>query len=119
MRDAVFPITLVAAGVVWLLYNLDWIPSYDWLVTLILIGAGVGIVIVEGINKKSIVGGPLLIAIGLAWFLHFYYGWRWRHLAPALCIVAGVLMLIARHRSIPEMRAARDEPYSGGNGEPR
>ena len=113
MRDAVFPITLVAAGVVWLLYNLDWIPSYDWLVTLILVGAGVGIVVVEGINKKSIVGGPLLVAVGVAWFLHFYYGWRWRHLGPGLCIVAGLLMLIARHPSIPEMRPTRGEAGGG------
>lgn len=107
MRDSVFPITLVALGVVWLMFNLNWIPSFDWLVTLILIVSGIGILALEGINKKSIVGGPLLIAIGVTWLLHFYSDMRWRFLAPGLCIVAGVLMLIARHPAIPEARARR------------
>ena len=107
MRDSIFPITLVAAGAVWLLFNLDWIPSFDWLVTLILIGSGVGILLIEGVTKKSIVGGPLLIAIGVTWLLHFYVGVRWRFLAPSLCIIAGILMLIARADSIPEMRGRR------------
>ena len=107
MRDSIFPITLVAAGAVWLLFNLDWIPSFDWLATLILIGSGIGIMAIEGINKKSIVGGPLLIAIGLAWLLHFYAGVRWRSLGPGLCIVAGLLMLIARADAIPDGRAPK------------
>ena len=107
MRDSIFPITLVAAGAVWLLFNLDWIPSFDWLVTFILIGSGVGILLIEGLNKKSIVGGPLLMAIGVTWLLHFHVGVRWRFLAPSLCIIAGLLMLIARADAIPEMRGGR------------
>jgi hypothetical protein len=107
MRDSIFPITLVAAGVIWLLFNLDWIPSFDWVVTIILIASGIGILLLEGITKKSIVGGPLLIAIGLTWLLHFYAGVRWRFLAPGLCIIAGLLMLLARADSIPEVRAGR------------
>ena len=105
LRDATLPITLVVLGIVWLLFNLDWIPSFDWLVTLILIGSGVGILVIEGINKKSIVGGPMLIAIGLAWLLHFHFGVRWRFLGPGLCIAAGLLMLIARADAIPDGRA--------------
>lgn len=113
VRDSVFPVTLIAAGVIWLLYNLDWIPSFDWVATLILVGAGVALLALEGIHKKSIVGGPLLIAIGIAWLLHFHFGFRWRLLAPALCIVAGVLMLIARSDAIPESRAARSRDPAG------
>ena len=110
MRDSIFPITLVAAGVIWLLFNLDWIPSFDWVVTLILIGSGIGILLIEGITKKSIVGGPLLIAIGLAWLLHFHTGVRWRYLAPGLCIIAGLLMLLARADAVPELRNRRALP---------
>jgi len=105
LRDSVFPIVLIAAGATWLLFNLDWIPSFDWLVTFILIAAGIGILMIEGITKKSIVGGPLLIAIGIVWLLHFYAGMRWRFLAPALCIVAGLLMLVERASAIPETRS--------------
>ena len=107
-RDATLPIILLALGVVWLLFNLDWIPSFDWLVTAILVVSGLGILLIEGVNKKSIVGGPLLVAIGVAWLLHFHFDVRWRFLAPGLCIVAGVLMLIARIAAIPE--STRHEP---------
>lgn len=104
MRDSVFPIALIAAGAVWLLFNLDWVPSFDWVVTLILIGSGVAILILEGITKKSVVGGPLLIALGATWFLHFHFGVRWRFLAPSLFIAAGILMLVARMAAVPAIR---------------
>lgn len=104
MRDSIFPVTLIAAGVIWLLFNLDWIPSFDWVVTLVLMGSGIAILILEGITKKSLIGGPLLIALGATWMLHFYFGVRWRILAPSLFIVTGVLMLVARVASVPESR---------------
>lgn len=104
MRDSVLPITLIAAGATWLLFNLDWIPSFDWVVTLVLIGSGVAILILEGVTKKSVVGGPLLIALGVAWLLHFNFGVRWRFLAPCLFIVTGALMLVARLAAVPEIR---------------
>jgi hypothetical protein len=104
MRDSVVPITLIAAGALWLLFNLDWVPSFDWVVTLVLIGSGVAILILEGITKKSVVGGPLLIALGVTWFLHFRFGIHWRFLAPSLFIVTGALMLAARMAAIPDVR---------------
>src|SRR4051794_37785142 len=107
MRDVVLPITLIVAGLIWLLFNLDSIPSFDWVITLILVGAGIAILALEGLTKKSVVGGPLLIAVGLTWLLHFHYGIRWRFLAPSLAIVAGALMLVARSTAIPESRHPR------------
>ena len=104
MRDSVFPITLIAAGTLWLLFNLDWVPSFDWVVTLVLIGSGIAILILEGITKKSVVGGSLLIALGVAWFLRFHFGVHWRILAPSLFIVMGVSMLVARTAAIPRIR---------------
>jgi hypothetical protein len=110
MRDAVLPITLIAAGAIWLLFNLDWVPSFDWVVTLVLIGAGIAILVLEGITKKSVVGGPLLIAMGVTWFLHFQFGVRWHFLAPSLFIVTGTLMLGSRMASIPEVRKRGSSP---------
>jgi hypothetical protein len=110
MRDAAVPVVLIAGGLVWLLFNLDWIPSFDWVVTLILVGAGAAILALEGITRKSVVGGPLLMAMGLTWLLHFRYAVHWRFLAPGLCIVAGTLMLIARLPALPERRPGRGEP---------
>ena len=107
MRDSVLPVTLIAAGVVWLLFNLNWVPSFDWVITLVLIGAGVGILLLEGITRKSIVGGPLLIALGIVWFLHFYYYVYWRYLAPSVVIILGALLLAARAPGIAESRSTR------------
>jgi hypothetical protein len=110
MRDSVIPITLIAAGAIWLLFNLDWVPSFDWVVALVLIGSGVAILILEGVNKKSVVGGPLLIAFGVTWFLHFHFGVHWRFLVPCLFIVAGALMLVARMAVIPGNRSINPTP---------
>ena len=104
MRDSILPVTLIAAGAIWLLYNLDWIPSFDWVVTLVLVGSGIAILVLEGLTKKSVIGGPLLIALGAAWLLHFHFGVRWRILAPSLFIVTGGLMLVARLAIVPESR---------------
>ena len=110
MRDSVFPITLIAAGAIWLLFNLDWVPSFDWVVTLVLIGSGVAILILEGVTKKSVVGGPLLIALGVTWLLHFHFGVHWRFLAPCLFIVTGALLLVARMAAVPEIRSNAPAP---------
>lgn len=110
MRDSVLPVTLIAAGAVWLLFNLDWVPSFDWVVTIVLIGSGAAILLLEGITKKSVVGGPLLIVLGVAWLLHFHYGLQWRFLLPSLFIATGALMLVARTSAIPEFRAAAPDP---------
>ena len=107
MRDSVLLISLIAAGAVWLLFNLNWIPSFDWVVTLVLVGSGIAILLLEGITKKSIVGGPLLVALGVTWFLHFRIDVQWRFLAPSLFIVTGALMLASRSSSIPESRRPR------------
>jgi hypothetical protein len=110
MRDSVFPVALIAAGAVWLLFNLDWVPGFDWVVTLILIGSGVAIVILEGVTKKSLVGGPLLIALGATWFLHFHFGVRRRFLAPSLFIAAGMPMLLARTATVHVVRKSGPPP---------
>ena len=46
----------------------------------------------------------MLIALGAIWFIHFYFGIRWRFLVPSLFIVTGTLMLVARMAIVPEIR---------------
>ena len=103
-RDSVFPITLIAVGAIWLLFNLNWVPSFDWVITLVLVTSGIGILLLEGLTRKSIVGGPLLIVLGIAWWLHFYYYVHWRYLAPTLVIIIGGLLLATRLPNLPERR---------------
>jgi hypothetical protein len=106
MKDAGLPITLIVVGAVWLVWRMGWMPDKDWLIGLGFIGGGIGVLVVDRITKNSVVVGPFLISIGLAWLAHDRYRIGWTTLMPALMILLGVLMLCARHPAIPE-RGAR------------
>jgi len=62
--------------------------------------------VIDGLNKNSIVIGPILIAMGAAWWLNDRYRLSWSLIIPALLVLLGVLMLIARSPSIPDKRPA-------------
>jgi hypothetical protein len=104
MKDAALPVVLIALGAVWLLNSLHWLPEVHWLWILGLAGAGLGIMVLDGITKSSIVAGPLLILAGLLSFFREYHALQWRFIIPIMLIAAGICMLIARSPSIPESR---------------
>lgn len=104
MKDATFPIVMIVLGAVWLLSNLNWLPEVHWLWILGLAGAGIAILLLDGVTKSSIVAGPLLILAGVMSFLHHYYYVGWRFIIPVMLIAAGMMMLIARSGSIPVSR---------------
>jgi hypothetical protein len=104
MKDAALPVVLIVLGAAWLLNSLHWLPEIHWIWILGLAGAGLAILILDGMTKSSIVAGPLLILAGLLSFLHQYYALGWRFMIPVMLIAAGLLMLIARSPSIPESR---------------
>ena len=102
MKDASLPITLIIVGLVWLVWHFRLFPDIDWLIALGFIGGGIAVMVFEGINKNSIVIGPILIAMGGAWALNDRYRVSWSLLIPALLVLLGVLMLIARSTAIPD-----------------
>ena len=102
MKDASLPITLIIVGLVWLAWHFHFFPDVDWVIALGFIAAGIGVLVIERINKNSIVTGPLLIAIGIAWALHDQYRVSWSVMIPVILILLGVLMLVARSPRIPE-----------------
>ena len=106
MKDASLPVTLIAVGVGWLLWEFRLFPDVDWIISLGFIAAGVAVMAIDGVNKNSVVIGPFLIAIGAAWLLHDRYGTQWRYLIPVMLVVLGALMLIARSPRVPERRSA-------------
>ena len=70
MKDASLPVTLIAVGLGWLLWQFRLFPDVDWIISLAFIAAGVAVLVIDGFNKNSVVVGPFLIAIGIAWLLH-------------------------------------------------
>ena len=105
MKDAAFPVVLIVLGITWLLHSLNWLPDVQWLWILGLAGAGIAILVLDGITKSSIVAGPLLILAGLLSFCRQHYDLGWRFIIPVMLIAAGIFMLVARSPSIPESRA--------------
>ena len=107
MRDAGLPITLIVLGCVGIAWYLRLFPDLDWVVAIALVAGGVAILLFDGLTKSTVVLGPLLIAAGLAWWAHEFQGVSWRLLIPALLVLAGVLMLGARHPRLPEKRTPK------------
>ncbi len=107
MRDAALPITLIVVGLVWLAWYFGWIPDRSVLVSGGFIVAGIAILVADGLTKTSIVSGPFLIAMGIAWWLHDERDWSFRLIIPAMLVLLGVLMMIARNASIPERKAPK------------
>jgi hypothetical protein len=105
MKDASLPVTLIVLGVVWLIWHFGWFPDRDWIIALGFMGAGVAVLVIDRITKSSVVIGPFLIAIGIAWAVRYAYRASWSLLIPLLLILLGVLMLVARNPRIPDRRS--------------
>ena len=108
MRNAATPVTLIILGILGLIWYFGWLPDFDSITALALVLGGVAILVMDGITKSSVVLGPTLIAVGIAWWLHDQYRLRWTLLVSALLIVVGALMLIARQPGIPDKRGDSD-----------
>jgi hypothetical protein len=114
IRDATIPILLIVGGLALLAWNFGWIPDWNTLIAIAFILAGIAVLVFDGITKKSLVTGPILIALGIGWYGYFDLGWRSRLVIPVLMIFAGFMMLIARFAPISEtkehgMLAPRDK----------
>jgi hypothetical protein len=109
MRDAALPITLIIVGVIWLLWYQGWLPDKDWVIAIGFVAAGLAVLVLDGLTKNSVVMGPFLIAIGIAWVIHDRYRTSYALIVPAMLVILGVLMLVARSPSIPQRRTRVDK----------
>jgi hypothetical protein len=107
MRDAGLPITLIVLGFLGIAWYFRLFPDFDLIVAIALVAAGVAVMVFDGITKSSVVIGPFLIAAGIAWWAHEFHDASWRVLIPALLVLLGALMLVARRPNIPDKRAPK------------
>ncbi len=104
LRDATFPILLIVGGFALLAWNFGWIPDWNTLVAIAFVLAGIAVLLFDGLTKKSLVAGPILIAAGIAWYGYFDLHWRSRIVIPVFMIFSGFMMLIARFAPIAETK---------------
>lgn len=97
----VLPLFLIIAGAVWFLKSTDILPATATLVAAALVIAGIAVLVMDGINKQSIVAGPLLVYIGAAVYLRSQYFIGQSPLVALGMVILGCLLLLSRSNMIP------------------
>ena len=93
-RSSLFlPLFLIIFGAVWFLKTTDILPA-----TSTIVSAGM---VLAGVNKQSIVSGPLLVYIGAAVYLHNQYWLGYSPLVALGMMVLGCLLLLSRSDMVP------------------
>ena len=95
------PLFLIIAGAVWFLKTTDILPATATLVSIALAGAGIVVLVMDGINKQSVVAGPLLVYIGAAVYLKSQYLLGYSPLVALGMMVLGCLLLLSRSSLVP------------------
>jgi len=100
-KTLLIPFLLIAVGVGWLLSALGIAPSIDWVWTLGLATIGILAFLLSGIDKFTVVVGPLFLFASLLSVLRQTGKLDFNVEIPILVIWTGLLFLLARLKSIP------------------
>lgn len=97
----VVPIMVITVGVGWLLTTQGYGAGIDWVWSLGLAVVGVLTLALSGIDKVSIVIGPLFLIAGLFSVLRQAGRMNIDTEVPILVIVVGVLLMVAKLPAVP------------------
>ena len=101
-RSSLFlPLFLIIFGAVWFLKTTDILPATATIVSAGMAVAGIAVLVMDGVNKQSIVSGPLLVYIGAAVYLHNQYWLGYSPLVALGMMVLGCLLLLSRSDMVP------------------
>ncbi len=116
MRNTVLPIALIVFGLAWLAREMGWFHEVHMIVALAIIVLGAAILATEGINRSSVVSGPILVYVGAAWLAYDQGYVSSQVVWPVGVIVLGILLFIARLPAMPDpqqsTRRRRDRSQS-------
>ena len=85
----------------WFLKTTGILPATATLVSIALAVAGIVVLVMDGINKQSVVAGPLLVYIGAAVYLKSQYLLGYSPLMALGMMVLGCLLLLSRSSLVP------------------
>ena len=100
-KTLVVPVLLIALGTGWLLTAAGVAPGVSWVWILGLAAVGVMTLVAGGIDKLTIVVGPLFILASVLSMLRQTGRLHIDFEVPILVIAAGVLLLVARSPALP------------------
>ena len=95
------PLLLIIIGAGWLLTTLGVAPDINWIWTLSIVGIGLISFLIHGLDKVTVVVGPLFLTAGMLSVLRQAGRLSIDVEMPILVILSGILMMIARRPSIP------------------
>lgn len=98
------PLTLIIIGALWFLRSMDWFPATTLIIAFALIAGGILVLLLDGINKQSIVSGPFMMYIGAAIYASYEYNYETNIILALGMMVLGVLLLLSRSNAIPLKR---------------
>ena len=101
MRQTTFPLVLIVFGATWLALEVGWFGEWHSLIAVALIVLGIAIPVAEGLNRQSIVAGPMLVYCGAAWLSYLHGMLSERIVWPLGVVVWGALLLISRSPKVP------------------
>jgi hypothetical protein len=107
-RSSAFPLILILVGSIWFLNSTGLMPSTPMILSVLLIVAGLSIWVMDGWSKNSLVSATMFIYSGCAIYASSEYHLRSGHLISLGFVLAGILMLLAKHPSIPEKKNRKE-----------
>ena len=95
------PLFLILFGAIWFLKSTDILPATSTLIAIGLAVVGIIVMVFDGINKQSVVSGPMLIYAGAAVYLHTQYWVGFSPLVALGMMVLGCMLLLSRSSIVP------------------
>ena len=99
--EIAIPAVILAVGIGWLVNSLDVIPDVNWVWSLGLGAAGALVLATGGINKGTVVIGPLLLIVALLSVARQTGGLELKLEVPLLIIALGGLSLFSALSGLP------------------
>jgi hypothetical protein len=100
-KTLAIPLLLITVGTGWLLTTLDVAPGIDWVWTLGLAVIGVLAFAMSGLDKFTVVVGPMFILASCLSVLRQTERLDFDVEVPILVITLGCLLLVARSANLP------------------
>jgi hypothetical protein len=108
-KELIAPILVIALGITWLLNILNIMPGVDWIWTVALAAVGVITLLLGGINKLTVVVGPLLMISSVCSLLRQIGTLPIDREVPILTIILGTLMLLVQIIDLPMPEALKSK----------